>query len=120
MKSCDGLRFVFTTVLPSRKDSNGDLVHDDGAQVNLRCTLPRHRCFAFWFPPNLGAAVGAVMSPHTHSGAVIEDVEALVYGYGIPPEPALTEVRRAWWRLRRQGVLLPTERRDILVEGTFT
>ncbi len=46
--------------------------------------------------------------------------EALAYGYGVPPEPVLTEVRRVWWCLRRQGVLLPTERRIILVAGGST
>ena len=48
-----------------------------------------------------------------YPGAAPEDVEALVYGYGIPPEPVLTEVRRAWWRLIREGVRLPAERRVI-------
>ena len=48
-----------------------------------------------------------------------DTVEALAFGYGIPPEPALTEVRRAWWRQRRQGLRLPAERRVILVEGQW-
>ena len=38
--------------------------------------------------------------------------EALAYGFGIPPEIALTEVRCLWWRLRRQGHRLPAERRQ--------
>ena len=46
-----------------------------------------------------------------------DTAEALAFGYGIPPEPALTEVRSAWWRLRRQGALLPAERRVILIAG---
>ncbi len=45
------------------------------------------------------------------------DVEALAYGYGIPPEPALSEIRRLWWRLRLRGVVLPVERRVIQIEG---
>ncbi len=46
-----------------------------------------------------------------------DQAEALAYGFGVPPEPALTEVRRAWWRLRRQGVVLPAERRVIVIAG---
>ncbi len=46
-----------------------------------------------------------------------DTAEALAFSYGIPPEPALTEVRRAWWRLRRQGVVLPAERRVIVIAG---
>ncbi len=46
-----------------------------------------------------------------------DTAEALAYGFGIPPEPALTEVRCLWWRLRRQGVLLPAERRVISLKG---
>ncbi len=49
-----------------------------------------------------------------------DTAESLAFGYGIPPEPALTEVRRAWWRLRRLGVLLPAERRVILLGGQRT
>ena len=48
-----------------------------------------------------------------------DTAEALAFGYGVPPEPALTEVRRAWWRLRRQGLHLHAERRVILVEGQW-
>ena len=47
-----------------------------------------------------------------------DTAEALTYGFGVPPEPALTEVRCLWWRLRHQGVPLPAERRVILVAGT--
>ena len=46
-----------------------------------------------------------------------DEVEALVFGYGIPPEPVLTEVRRVWWRLIRQGVRLPVQRRVIVIPG---
>ena len=46
-----------------------------------------------------------------------DTAEALAYGFGVPPEPALTEVRSAWWRLRRQGLRLPAERQVILVAG---
>ena len=46
-----------------------------------------------------------------------DSAEALAYGFGVPSEPALTAVRRAWWRLRCQGVLLPAERRVILIAG---
>ncbi len=49
-----------------------------------------------------------------------DTAEALALGYGVPPEPALTEVRRAWWRLRRQGLRLPAERRVILLGGQRT
>ena len=41
--------------------------------------------------------------------------EALAFGYGIPPEPVLTHVRRLWWHLNRQGLRLPAERRVILI-----
>ena len=34
--SCDGLRFVFTTILPSRKDGNDDLYHDASARRKAR------------------------------------------------------------------------------------
>ena len=57
----------------------------------------------------------ALMSARTHSDAAIEDVEALAYGYGIPPEPMLTHVRRHWWHLVQQGFRLPAERRVILI-----
>ena len=57
----------------------------------------------------------AVMINCAHNGAAIEDVEALAYGFGIPPEPMLTHVRRLWWRLTQQGVRLPAERRVILI-----
>ena len=43
-----------------------------------------------------------------------DTAEALAYGYGVPPEPVLTEVRCLWWRLRAQGVRLPAERRIIV------
>ncbi len=46
-----------------------------------------------------------------------DTVETLAFGYGIPPEPALTEVRCLWWRQRRQGVVLPAERRIIAIDG---
>ncbi len=46
-----------------------------------------------------------------------DTVEVLAYGYGVPPEPVLTEVRCLWWRQRRQGLRLPAERRVILFEG---
>ncbi len=46
-----------------------------------------------------------------------ETAEALAFGYGIPPEPALSEVRCLWWRQRRQGLRLPDERRVILITG---
>ena len=49
-----------------------------------------------------------------------DTAESLAFGYGIPPEPTLIEVRRAWWRLRRLGVLLPAERRVILLGGQRT
>ena len=43
-----------------------------------------------------------------------DTVEALAYGYGIPPTPVLAELRSRWWRLRAQGVHLPAERRIIV------
>ena len=46
-----------------------------------------------------------------------EDVEALAFGYGVPPEPVLSDVRRLWWRLRRQAVPLPVEGRVVLIEA---
>ncbi len=46
--------------------------------------------------------------------------EALAYGYGVPPEPALSEVRCLWWRHRRQGVPLPAELRVIRIAGGRT
>ncbi len=46
-----------------------------------------------------------------------DTAEALAFGYGIPPGPALTEVRCLWWRQRRQGLRLPAERRVILIAG---
>ena len=46
--------------------------------------------------------------------------EALAFGYGVPPEPALSEVRCLWWRQRRHGLRLPAERRVILIEGQWT
>ena len=55
------------------------------------------------------------MIRRTGNGAAIEDVEALAWGFGIPIEPVLTEVRKVWWRLIRQGVRLPAERRVILI-----
>ena len=36
-----------------------------------------------------------------------DEVEALVYGFGVPPEPVLTQLQRLWWRLTQQGVRLP-------------
>ena len=48
-----------------------------------------------------------------------DTAEKLAYGYGVPPEPILTELRRLWWRVISQGTLLPVERRVILVEGRF-
>ena len=45
------------------------------------------------------------------------EVEALAFGYGLPPAAHLKACRTLWWRLRRQGVLLPAERRVILVAG---
>lgn len=54
------------------------------------------------------------MSPRTHSGVVIEDVEALAFGYGIPDEPELSAVRAVWWCIHRQGAHLPAERRIIV------
>ncbi len=48
------------------------------------------------------------------------EVEALAFGYGLPPAAHLKACRTLWWRLRRQGVLLPAERRVILIErGTI-
>ena len=38
-----------------------------------------------------------------------DTVEVLAYGYGVPPEPALTEDRCLWWRLQCQGHRLPAE-----------
>ena len=55
------------------------------------------------------------MTSRTCNGAAIQDVEALVFGYGIPPEPMLTHVRRLWWHLVQQGLRLPAERRVILI-----
>ena len=49
-----------------------------------------------------------------------DTAEALAYGYGIPPEPVRTEVRHLWWRLIRQGVRLPAERRVIVIAGGRT
>ncbi len=46
-----------------------------------------------------------------------DTAEALAFGYGIPPGPALTEVRCLWWRQRRQGLRLPAERGVIVIEG---
>ena len=46
-----------------------------------------------------------------------ENIEALAYGFGIPPEPVLSDVRRLWWRLRRQAVPLPVEGRVILIKA---
>ena len=46
-----------------------------------------------------------------------DTAEALAYGYGVLPEPTLTELRRLWWRVISQGTLLPIERRVIPVEG---
>ena len=40
-----------------------------------------------------------------------DEVELLVYGYGILPAPILVELRSLWWRLRARGVRLPAERR---------
>ena len=48
-----------------------------------------------------------------------DTAEALTYGFGVPPEPALTEVRCLWWRQRRRGLHLPAERRVILIEGQW-
>ena len=45
------------------------------------------------------------------------EAEALAFGYGLPPAIHLTACRTLWWHLRRQGVLLPAERRVILVAG---
>ncbi len=49
-----------------------------------------------------------------------DTAEALAYGFGIPPEPALTEVRCLWWRLVALGHRLPAERRVIRLEGGRT
>ena len=49
-----------------------------------------------------------------------DTAEALAYGYSVPPEPALSEVRYLWWRQRRQGLRLPAERRVILLDGKWT
>ena len=46
-----------------------------------------------------------------------DTAEALAYGYGVPPEPVLTEVRCLWWRQHRQGLRLPAERRVTLIAG---
>ena len=46
-----------------------------------------------------------------------DEVEALAYGFGVPPEPVLSDVRRLWWRLRRQAVPLPVEGRVILIKA---
>ena len=43
-----------------------------------------------------------------------DTVEALAFGYGIPPASVLAELRSRWWRLRAQGVRLPAERRIIV------
>ena len=48
-----------------------------------------------------------------------DTAEALAYGFGVPSEPALSEVRCLWWRQRRQGLRLPAERRVILVEAQW-
>ena len=49
-----------------------------------------------------------------------DTVEVLAFGYGVPPEPALSEVRDLWWRQRRLGYRLPAERRVIMIEGQWT
>ena len=48
-----------------------------------------------------------------------EHIEALVYGFGTPPEPVLSDVRRLWWRLRAHGIRLPAERDVIVIEGRW-
>ncbi len=48
-----------------------------------------------------------------------ENIEALAYGYGIPPTPVLVELRFLWWQFRAQGVSLPIERRVILIERSM-
>ena len=45
------------------------------------------------------------------------EVEFLAFGYGIPPEPVLTHVRRLYWHLNQQGLRLPAERNVIVIEG---
>ena len=44
-----------------------------------------------------------------------ENIEALAYGFGIPPEHVLTQLRRLWWLLTQHGLRLPAERRVILI-----
>ncbi len=46
-----------------------------------------------------------------------DTAEALAYGYGVPPEPALSEVRCLWWRQAALGHRLPAERDVIVIEG---
>ena len=49
-----------------------------------------------------------------------DTAEALAYGFGTPPEAALTEVRAVWWRQAALGHRLPAERRVVLLEGGRT
>ncbi len=44
------------------------------------------------------------------------EVEALAFGYGIPPTSVLAELRFLWLRLHAHGVRLPAERRIILLD----
>ena len=48
------------------------------------------------------------------------EAEALAFGYGLPPAFHLTACRTLWWRLRRQGLRLPAERRVIVIAGGST
>ena len=49
-----------------------------------------------------------------------DTAEALAYGFGVPPEPALTEVRTVWWHQAALGLRLPAGRRVVLLAGGRT
>ncbi len=46
-----------------------------------------------------------------------DTAEALAFGDGLSPEPALTEVRRLWWRQAALGHRLPAEIDVIVISG---
>ncbi len=46
-----------------------------------------------------------------------EEVEALAFGFGVPPGPLRSELRSIWWRLSAHGVRLPAEHRIVVIDG---
>jgi hypothetical protein len=75
-----------------------------------------------FFPPSQLAdpTASRCASPVPTAAAVdVDEIERLAYGYGLPSEPILSDVRRLWWRLRQLGVPLPVERRVIRVTGAL-